>query len=68
MNPAELLLTGGIALGILVPVTAVVESSRRPVDMTRYQFSENCGPVERCIVDTETGWTLGVTPESEDDQ
>ena len=62
MNPADLLLTGAIALGVALPVTAVVESQRPTVDMGRYVMSEDCPGVERCIVDTVTQRHMGLVP------
>lgn len=66
MNPAELILTGGIALGIAVPMTAAIEAGREPADMSRYEMRSDCQVdkdiVDRCIVDVETGWALGVEP------
>mgnify|MGYP006872287823 CR=1 FL=1 len=60
MNPAELLLTGGIMLGVGVPLTAVVESGRKPADMTRYVMTSDCPGVERCMVDVAQGEVLGL--------
>ena len=62
MNPAELLLTGGIALGVVVPMSAAVEASRAPVDMSRFAMSEDCPAVERCIIDTQTERVMGIEP------
>ncbi len=66
MNPAELILTGGIALGIAVPMTAAIESGREPADMSRYEFRSNCQvgkvKVDSCIYDREEEKTIGVAP------
>lgn len=66
MNPAELILTGGIALGIAVPITAAIESGREPADMTRYEFRSNCQvgkvKVDSCVFDRVENKTIGVEP------
>ncbi len=66
MAPAELLLSAAITLGVVVPVTAMVDKSRPAVDMSRYQMQEHCQvesrTVDRCIVDTQTGRHMGIEP------
>ena len=60
MNPADLLLTGGIMLGVAVPVVGAMEAGRAPADMSRYQMSGDCPGVERCIVDTQSQRVMGM--------
>ena len=66
MAPAELLLSAAITLGVVVPVTAMVDKSRPAVDMSRYEVQEHCHvgnrTVDRCIVDVETGRHMGIEP------
>ena len=64
MNPAELILTGGIVLGMAVPMTAAIESQREPADMTRYEFRRNCEvgkiKLDSCVFDRQQNKTIGV--------
>ena len=59
MNPAELLLTGSVFLGMAVPMTAVIEMGRAPADMDRYVLSHSCPEVEVCMIDTKTNRVMG---------
>ena len=67
MNPAELILTGGIALGIAVPMTAAIEAGREPADMGRYEFRSSCQvgkvKVDSCIFDRQQDRHIGIEPE-----
>ena len=65
MNPAELILTAGIFLGLAVPMSALQELKREPANMDRFVMRENCPHSERCLVDTEAGDYMGSNvPES----
>lgn len=59
MYPAELIITAGLMLGITVPLTAVVEASRGPLDMERYVMNENCPNSKVCIVDIQSNRYVG---------
>ena len=61
MAPAELLLAGSIVVGVALPTSAVIEASRPPTDMSRYQLVACVDrPAERCMIDMSTGDFLGV--------
>ena len=64
MNPAELLLTGGIFLGLAVPMSALQEIKREPADMERFVVTDNCPHSERCIFDTRNEKYMGACPET----
>lgn len=59
MNPAELIITAGVMLGVALPLTAVVEATQAPADMQRYVMSENCPNSKVCLVDVKTNRYLG---------
>lgn len=49
-------------LGVAVPLTAAVESTRRDADMSRYVMTSDCPGVERCLVDLDKGKVIGLEP------
>lgn len=59
MNPAELIITAGVFFGVTVPLAAVVEASRGPLDMERYVMTENCPNSKVCIVDIKSNRYVG---------
>lgn len=65
MTPAELILIGGVSIGVAVPI-AVIEVVREPVDMTRYEFRSNCQvgkiKVDSCVFDKLKNKTIGIEP------
>lgn len=60
MAPAELLLAGSIVIGVALPTSAVMEASKTPSDLSRYQIV-SCAerPADRCLMDIESGEFLG---------
>jgi hypothetical protein len=66
MNPAELILTGGVFLGLAVPMSALRETHKEPADMGRFVVSQDCpnSNSNRCIFDTREEKFMGVDAET----